>query len=289
MSKEFKIGMLWVEGPLSFLEQLCIVSFLDAGQHVRLYVYNDVPNVPKGVEVCDARDVLPTEEFITHTNSGSVAPHADKFRYLMLAKHPDIIWADTDAYCVRPFTTKNDHFHGWSGPDEINVGVLRLPASGKVLTDLIKLTDDPYNIPPWLPKWKRKELQSAKDAGKPQHAGEMEWGIWGPHALTWFLQHHNQAKYSLPQSALYPVPFKYRRMLARSVENIDKFFHDSTYSIHFYGRRMRRFIATKHGGTPPPDSLIGRLLEKHKIDVKAAPLKKERPEVQNQVATEHQN
>ena len=58
--------MLWVEGPLSFLEQLCIVSFLDAGQHVRLYVYNDVPNVPKGVEVCDARDILPTEEFITH-------------------------------------------------------------------------------------------------------------------------------------------------------------------------------------------------------------------------------
>ena len=274
MPKEFKIGMLWVKGPLSFLEQLCIVSFLDAGQHVRLYIYGDVPNIPKGVEICDARDVLPSESFETHVQSGSVALHSDKFRYQLLAKHSDIIWADTDAYCVRPFTTDNGHFHGWAAHDEINGGVLRLPASGKVLADLIKLTDDPYGIPPWLPKWRKRELKAAVDSGKPVHAGELEWGIWGPRALTWFLHYHKQVKYTLPHSALYPVPFKYRRMMARSDDNIDKFFPEGAYSIHFYGRRMRRFIATKYGGTPPPDSLMGRLLEKHSIDVKAAPLKK---------------
>ena len=274
MSKEFKIGMLWVEGPLSFLEQLCIVSFLDAGQNVRLYVYNDVPNVPKGVEVCDARDILPTEEFITHAKTGSVAPHADKFRYLMLAKHSDIIWADTDAYCVRPFTTDNGHFHGWAASNEINNGVLRLPARGKVLADLIKLTSDPYGIPPWLPKWKRKELQAAKDAGNPKHAGELEWGIWGPRALTWALKHHNQVKYALPQSALYPVPFKNRRMMGHPNRPVEELLEEDTYSIHFWGRRMRAFLLEIYDGIPPSDSLIGRLVEKHEIDVKSAPLKR---------------
>ncbi|XAT62512.1 hypothetical protein GN278_02500 [Rhodobacteraceae bacterium Araon29] len=264
--------MLWVEGPLSFLEQLCIVSFLDAGQNVRLYVYNDVPNVPKGVEVCDARDILSTEEFITHTRTGSVAPHADKFRYLMLAKHSDIIWADTDAYCVRPFTTDNGHFHGWTAPHEINNGVLRLPARGKVLADLIKLTSDPYGIPPWLPKWQRKELQAAKDAGNPRHAGEMEWGIWGPRALTWALKHHNQVKYALPQPTLYPVPFKDRRMMGRPNRPVEELLEEDTYSIHFWGRRMRRFFITKYDGAPPNDSFIGKLLQKHGIDAKSAPL-----------------
>ena len=184
MTKEFKIGMLWVEGPLSFLEQLCIVSFLDAGQHVRLYVYNDVPNVPKGVEVCDARDILPTEEFITHARTGSVALHSDKFRYRMLAKYPDIIWADTDAYCVRPFTTESGHFHGLESKNSVASGVLRLPAHGKVLLDLIKITEDPYCIPPWIPDAKKDELQDAKDVGTPIHTGQMSWGMWGPKALT---------------------------------------------------------------------------------------------------------
>ena len=271
-AKEYKIGMLWVEGPLSFLEQLCIVSFLDAGQHVRLYVYKDVPNVPKGVEVCDARDILATEEFITHARTGSVALHSDKFRYRMLAKHPDIIWADTDAYCVRPFTTENGHFHGWAAPNEINCGVLRLPAQGKVLANLIKLTDDDYSIPPWLPKGEIKELQAAKDAGHPKHAGEMEWGIWGPRALTWALHHHGQAQYALPQSALYPVPYKNRRMMGNPGKQLDHFFDDDTYSIHFWGRRMRAFLMERYNGIPPCDSLIGQLVKMHGIDVKSAPL-----------------
>ncbi len=58
MSREYEIGMLWVEGPLSYIEVLCAKSFLDAGHHVKLYHYKDVQNVPEGVELVNGDSML---------------------------------------------------------------------------------------------------------------------------------------------------------------------------------------------------------------------------------------
>ena len=43
------IAMLWMRGRLSFVEQLCIRSFQDAGHHVVLYSYEELGAVPDGV------------------------------------------------------------------------------------------------------------------------------------------------------------------------------------------------------------------------------------------------
>lgn len=37
MPQEYRIGALWIGGALSFLEQLCLKSFVDAGHDVRLH------------------------------------------------------------------------------------------------------------------------------------------------------------------------------------------------------------------------------------------------------------
>ncbi|WP_237212700.1 hypothetical protein [Ruegeria lacuscaerulensis] len=270
--REFQIGMLWVDGPLSFLEQLCIKSFLDVGQHVCLYTYGDVANIPEGTERRDACEVLSGENIITHKRTGSPAVHADKFRYRMLAQQPDMIWADTDAYCVKPFTTDNGHFHGHLAPNEINNGVLRLPPDSPTLYDLIDYTENPYRIPPWLPtKFRRELIRDALD-GNPKHAGEMLWGVWGPRALTWLLRQNGEAQFSFPSEVLYPVSFKERRVMSRASGDADRFVTDETMSIHFYGRRMRSFIRNRFGGVPHPESMVGRLVEKHGIDPHAAPI-----------------
>ncbi len=281
MTKEYGIGMLWVQGPLSFLEQLCIVSFLDAGQSVRLYKYHDVENVPDGVEICDAREILPDTDFVTHTRTGSVAPHADKFRYRMLMNEPDLIWADTDAYCIKPFTTDNDHFHGYLSDDEINNGVLRLPQDSPTLNDLIKYTEDAYSIPPWVPRRIKRQLVTARDAGEPKHAGEMPWGVWGPRALTWLLNKHGENKYSLPKHILYPVQYGRRRNMGRPGRDMTQFIFDDTMSVHFYGRRMRDFMNVTYNGIPDPDCYIGQLLKKHKIDPREAPIPQKKPIADN--------
>ncbi|MCU0803151.1 MAG: hypothetical protein MUD11_15555 [Rhodobacteraceae bacterium] len=274
MTTEYQIGALWIGGELSYLEQLCLKSFVDAGQHVRLYTYEGVTNAPAGVELCDANAILPQTGFLRHSRTGSPALHSDLFRYHMLAKVDRIIWADTDAYCVKPFTTPTGHFYAWESETGLNGGVLGLPQDSATLAALLEFTADEHAIPSWYGPKYQAELTEKAAAGMPVSAGEMPWGVWGPHALTHFLKATGEVRHALPRVALYPFAYEDRRLMLRPGLDETAYVTDETFSIHFYGRRMRsRILAKEANGIPKPRSLIGRLLEKHKVDPRAAPLR----------------
>ena len=57
-------GTLWIGGALSWMEQLCLKSFVDKGQKITLFHYEDIPNVPEGVILRDGREILDTDDFI---------------------------------------------------------------------------------------------------------------------------------------------------------------------------------------------------------------------------------
>lgn len=266
------IGMLWMEGPLSYLEQLCVKSFVDAGHPVVLYHYGPLENVPDGVELDDAEQFLPREGFLTHKRTGSPALHSDVFRYKMLKANRNMIWADTDAYCMRPFETPTGHFYGWESKTHINGGVLGLPHDCATLDALLEFTSDEFAIPSYYGPEYEQELIDAKAKGMPVHASEQPWGVWGPHAVTHFLHETGEAKYALPQEGLYPFLFKDRRKMLKANFDTTGYITDNTYSVHFYGRRMRKRLVEREGGIPHPKSLIGQLLAKHKVDPAKAPL-----------------
>jgi hypothetical protein len=271
---EYQVAALWIGGALSYLEQLCLKSFVDAGQHIRLYHYEDIPNVPDGVEMADASDILPLTGFLRHERTGSPALQSDLFRYHMLAKLDRTIWADTDAYCVKPFTTPTGHFHAWESETGINGGVLGLPQDSDTLAGLLAFTADEFAIPLWYTDRYRAELEAARSAGNPVHVSEQPWGVWGPHALTHFLKATGEARHAMPRETLYPFAYEDRRLMLRPGIDASAYVTEATYSIHFYGRRMRaRILATEPTGVPRPRSLIGRLLAKHGIDPAAAPLR----------------
>lgn len=271
------IGMLWMEGPLSYLEQLCVKSFVDAGHHVILYHYGPVQNIPEGVETQDASQFLPQDGFLLHKRTSSPALHSDVFRYKMLEKSQNVIWADTDAYCLRPFETENGHFYGWESTSHVNGGVLGLPSDCETLRCLLEFTSDEYSIPPYYGKEYEEELIAAKDAGTPVHVSEQPWGVWGPHAITHFLHVTGEIKYALPLEALYPVTFRDRRTMLKPKFDMTGIITENTRSIHFYGRRMRKRLVEREGGVPHHKSLIGGLLKKHNIDPALAPLPVAKP------------
>ena len=254
---EYKIGALWIEGRLSFLEQLCLKSFVDAGHHTILYHYGPLQGVPDGVELRDANDILNMENFLTHGRTGSPALHSDIFRYKMLEKEDRMIWADTDAYCVKAFETPNGHFYGWESKKHINGGVLGLPQDSDTLGELLEYTKDEYAIPTWYGDDYTRELEEKRDAGNPVHASEQPWGVWGPHAVTHFLHKTGEAKYALPQEGLYPFLYKDRRKMLKRNFDTTGIITDNTYSIHLYGRRMRARLVEKEGGKPHPKSVLG--------------------------------
>ncbi len=272
MPQDYQIGALWIGGSLSFLEQLCLKSFVDAGHHVTLYTYDGVERVPDGIEIGDGNEILPMDTALVHRRTGSPALQSDLFRYHLLSKKDRMIWADTDAYCVRAFQTPNGHFYGWESPHSVNGGVLGLPQDSETLRELMDFTGDEYAIPAWLPQRQQDEMKAARDAGTPVHAGDQEWGIWGPRAITHFLHKTGEIRFALPREALYPISFKDRRVMVKPDAGAERYITPDTFSVHFYGRRMRRRIIDAEGGEPHPNSLIGQLLKKHDITPSDAPL-----------------
>lgn len=272
MATDYQVAALWIGGTLSFLEHLCLKSFVDAGQHIRLYTYEGVTNPPAGVELADANDILPPADVLRHSRTGSPALHSDLFRYHLLARCDRTIWADTDAYCLRPFTTPTGHFHAWESRDGVNGGVLGLPRDSETLARLIAFTSDPHAIPDWYGDAYRRELEAKRDAGTPVHAGDMPWGVWGPHALTHFLKQTGEIRHSMPRAALYPFAYHDRNLMLKPSVQEGDYLTGETFSIHFYGRRMRARIVARHDGIPPARSLLGRLLTRHGIDPRDAPI-----------------
>jgi hypothetical protein len=270
--KDYQIGALWMYGSLSFLEQLCLKSFVDAGHHVKLYHYGELFNVPDGMELVDANKVLPQTDFLAHKRTGSPALHSDLFRYKMLEQSRDTIWADTDAYCMKKFETPNGHFYGWESEKHINGGVLGLPHDCDTLGELLEFTSDEFAIPTWYGDDYTRELEEARDRGEPVHASEQPWGVWGPHAVTYFLHKTGEAKYALPQEGLYPFTYRDRRNMLKRNFDTTPYVTENTFSVHLYGRRMRARLVEKEGGEPHPKSFLGMLIQKHGIDPAAAPL-----------------
>lgn len=264
-----KIASLWIGPELSWLEQLCLKSFVDAGHETTLFSYDTVKGVPEGVKLADASKYLPAKNFIRHARTGSPAYHADVFRLRMI-KESTLTWVDTDAYCVKEFNIpRGGHLHGWISDrtPQINNGVLKLPKSSKTLRKMLDFTSDEYPIPPWFSEKKQDALRELKEKGQGVHVSLLPWGVWGPNALTHFLHETGEVKHSQPGHVLYPIPFVNKRslLLPRRRGFVEQQINDETLSIHFWGRRFRAAVS-EFGGIPPRGSYTTDLLLKHNID-----------------------
>lgn len=271
------VASLWIGGSLSFLEQVCLKSFVDHGHRTILYTYGEVGGVPEGVEVFDANLIFPNQNYIRHAKSGSPAVHADAFRYRMIELQ-NVIWVDADVLCMRPWDFRDQWVFGWEKPNRLVCNaVLGLPRFSKTLAKLNELCATEYPIPPWAKPEEAERLQKAHDAGSPVHVSELEWGVWGPAALTYFLNETGEMEHVLPQMAFFPIPFKDRRDLLKPGTVIDDKLDDGCYGVHLWNRRLRRRIVTHENGVPDPESFVGRALVRHGIDPRAAMIPDEPP------------
>lgn len=82
-----------------------MASFIACGHRYHLYAYDLSLPVPPGVELKDARDILPESEIYTYTHGpsrGGYSAFADGFRYTLLDRKGGW-WCDTDMVALRPF------------------------------------------------------------------------------------------------------------------------------------------------------------------------------------------
>ncbi len=266
------IASLWIGGDLSYMEQVCLRSFASHGHRTILYTYEEVTNCPPGVEQMDANLIFPSTDFIRHEDSGSPAIHADAFRYRMIAVQ-NVIWVDADILCMQPWDFKDQWVFGWEKPGRLVCNaVLGLPRFSRTLARLNKFCEDEYPIPPWAGGEERTKLEAAAAEGNPVHVSALKWGVWGPSALTYFLNETGEIEHVKPQMAFYQISFKERRDLIQPGHVVESKIDDGCYGVHLWNRRLSRRIITHEGGIPHPESFLGRALVEHDIDPAAAPI-----------------
>lgn len=271
MTKLPEIATLWIGGKLSWLEQLCLKSFADAGHKITLYSYAPIDNIPEGVTAGNAEDIYPGEPMLRHARTGSPAIHADMWRLHLLAK-TDQIWVDADMYCYRPFDFTDPHVYGWEKPGLVCNAVLGLPKNSPTLLALLDFFKDEYAIAPWLKDWQQEELQKEKDAGTPVHMTAQNWGFTGPASVTHFLKETGEIEHAEPEAAFYPISFPDRNKMIVSKHNdwVDEHLTERTRGVHFWARRMKPRLQEQENNTPRRGSFMDRLLQKHEIDPHAA-------------------
>ncbi|MEJ6401974.1 hypothetical protein [Yoonia sp. 2307UL14-13] len=274
MGRVREVGTLWIGGPLSWLEQLCLKSFVDKGQKITLFSYEDIPNVPQGVIRRDGREVIDTDDFIKYEQKNSYALFADWFRLHMIHQNPGMIWVDTDVYCHRPMTYQSDYVMGYELPGEhrVNNAVLGLPPDSELLRQMLEFTSDRHSIAPFLPKTRQRTMRKQAEKGKPVHVSEQPWGVWGPLMVTHFVHHLGLTKHVQPLNAFYPITFRERFKFLRRASLAEGLITDETTALHLWASNKRQ-LGNNHNGLPPKDSFLDKLVQQHDINPHLAPIK----------------
>ena len=133
----------WHGGPLAPLHHACLSSFIAHGHGFELYSY-DAIDVPQGVTVRDAAEIVPRDGLFLfanrHTGQPDVAPFADYFRLRLLSLRGGW-WCDVDTVCLAPRLPASDR--AWARqapeyrPESVGNGQFRLPRADPLLADLI--------------------------------------------------------------------------------------------------------------------------------------------------------
>lgn len=151
------ICTFWYGPRLRDVDRICLASMVMTGQRVKLFSYAPVENVPTGVELHDAESILPEETFkrldpnypALHTRR-TIVQFSDLFR-IMLMKHKQGVWLDTDVYLVKqfhpdptvPYLARENRFR-------VGVSALYLPADHPIIGEFEAYIAASYALPRWL-------------------------------------------------------------------------------------------------------------------------------------------
>ncbi len=258
------IASFWYGSDLSWIEELCIRSFLDHGHRFVLYVAEDLDGIPEGTEVREAAEIMWPPPFdITDNDRVKVAVFSDIFRIRMI-QETGFIWVDPDAYCVRPFDFQTPYVFSAYGKDVPN-GVMGLPGDSEVLNEVLRFIYSPNPIQPWRGHKLKKRLTALAGQGVTWTILNLPWGCSGPKVLGHFLRQSGEIKYAMPRHTFYPIDIDDLAKLHDPDVPAGEIERDGVYSVHIYGFQ-KEIIATKMSGLPQAGSYLDRLCDRHGIN-----------------------
>ena len=256
------VASLWIGEKLHYLNQLCLLSHLRHGHPTTLYCTDKVSNVPDGVEVRQASELMNIDRGIVAQTSESFLSNV--FRYKMIAA-TDAVWIDCDAFCHKPFPDAMQNIfagHGFRGA--LNCGVVYIPQKGELIDRLLDYYENLPEAPAWFNKQQRKKLEK-QDASLPQAVRiyNAERTAFGPQAFTYFAQQTGDFEKALTSDTLYPVPFQLNDVFYDPYGRVEGHFTDNTLSVHLYTNGTKPWWRKN---PPLPNSYAARMCAEIGVD-----------------------
>ena len=125
------------EGPVTWVERLCVASMLQHGHDLAIYTY-DFETLSKcnlGPDIRDAREVAKEGGAVhRYRAAGRYDVFTDLFR-LELLRQSKGVWVDLDCYLVRPLVPQIEYVFGQVTPKKLNNAVLHLPSDCPMIGD----------------------------------------------------------------------------------------------------------------------------------------------------------
>jgi len=244
------IHSLWIGERLNRLHRACLKSFLLHGHKVILHVYQNVENIPEGIDICDANDLIHESEIFRH-RSGSLGLFSDIFRFKILLENDGVMWVDTDVFCLRPFDFKDKYIIGANSDDNgnlyINGCVLRIPSDSPLLDKLFRLWRHPEDALNFVPHNKVRLIKLLLWFGIRSSISQYPFAV---AASSGFLYYMTRLK--LLDMLKIPHPFEplSTHELFEDKFKLEYFLKEGNYSFHFFqSLANERFI-----DKPEPDS-----------------------------------
>ncbi len=141
------IQSLWSDSKLGIVGRLCCTSYMANGHEFHLYTYGHVEDVPEGVVIKDANEIVPQSDLYRFKLP---AQFSDWFKYHLLLKHGNW-WVDMDTVCLRPFDFVDavvfvEERLDTTRPDYINGDFVKVPVGSPIMSwciDQCKERSDP--------------------------------------------------------------------------------------------------------------------------------------------------
>lgn len=205
------ICTFWYGEKLRFIDQLCLASMVQTGQHVKLYAHNHIEGVPSGVELCDAEPILPLSvlykldpSFPSFKPSRSIVQFSDLFR-VMLMKYQKGIWLDTDIYLLKQIHPNPDEV--WLAQDNaqrVGVSALYLPPNNSIITEFENYLSGNTLVPQWLGFKKRVWLPFLlKLKGEPIQPNRLGITVFGNDGISRLAKKYGFFKNTHPKETFY--------------------------------------------------------------------------------------
>jgi len=263
------IAGLWVGSDLSWVEQVCIKSYIDNGHRFVLYLVDDILGIPNGVDVRHANEIFYPPPFnIKDNDRQRVAVYSDIFRLHLLFK-TNYIWADLDAYCVQAFDFPGSFVFSQLKDGTVPTGIIRLPKNSETLRAMLDFVSMPNPVQPWRGPRLHRISKKRTDNNEKWGIEALAWACSGPKAFAYFLNETNEISHAMDANAFYPLFIN--ELWKLHVQNFDISLIEKAdvYSVHIYGLQ-KKIIANRYSGLPISGSYLDKICTRHEIDPKTA-------------------